>query len=135
VIINLSRQQFEVWARASIWSNLQSIDLKSLRQQRGNGPLTDSSVSLILDECAPLRKLTIDSCQLWMRFYYSLERRYATLEHIEFPETSSSYIPGWLWQVILTSCPRLTFLMAGQLNACLLEVSHATRGTEAGAKP
>ncbi|GJJ67732.1 hypothetical protein EMPS_00078 [Entomortierella parvispora] len=121
------RLDFENWAQAPIWSNLQSINLRTTTYRHYYRPLTDSQVSYILDGCAPLKKFSVDSVHLWIRFYNSLERHFATVEHIEIPPTTSYSIPQWIWQRILTSCPRLTYLMAGELNACFLGNNHAAR--------
>ncbi|KAG0047738.1 hypothetical protein BGZ83_007256 [Gryganskiella cystojenkinii] len=98
--------------RAPIWSKVHSLTLTSKRY----GLLSDSSLALILESCAPLRKIVVPKSHAWHRFFDALDRRhFATLEKVDLSNCKS--IRSWMIQKMLTSCPRLTEFKATEIPA------------------
>ncbi|KAG0047652.1 hypothetical protein BGZ83_007318 [Gryganskiella cystojenkinii] len=114
---SIIESRFHQLVIAPVWSQIQSLHLEF----RHTDLLSDQRLSIILAQCAPLRKIIVPGALFWFASFFALKQRHvATLEDINL-----RYCPGirsWMVQRLLSSCPRLISIKASPLHASELVV-------------
>ncbi|KAG0056977.1 hypothetical protein BGZ83_002584 [Gryganskiella cystojenkinii] len=95
--------------KSARWSHLQDIGIFP------TDPLVDCEIAAILDACSRLRILRLPRSGFWYRALKSLERHFETLELVDLGECVD--VRSWFGQLILSSCPRLTYLYCEIISA------------------
>ncbi|GJJ74509.1 hypothetical protein EMPS_06867 [Entomortierella parvispora] len=90
--------------------------IRSLSLNGSNIKLSDHQLSQILDAGAPLTMLDMSSSQFSIKSFFSLERHFSTLGHLDL--SFSRGVLSWMSQSLMSSCPRLIYLSTYVLLGC-----------------